>query len=389
MTTPSSSRSGADRCPGLLTPFVSADGAIVRLRLPGGRVDGVTVAEISSLAARFGDPDVTLTSRGSLQLRGLPAPLPRELITAIGDLGLIPSGAHDKARNILADPDAGLDDLVRALDHGLLADPGLAGLPGRFLLAVAQPGGPVLAEPWDIAIVDEGGRSRVLVDGRSVVVDRKDAARTALDVARRFLAAQSDATTWNVRDLPEAVRADLLTGGVPFAVEPSEAPVPGPDGDDLVALVPLGLLTPEMAAALATSRGSSQSSSRLDERGDVQGSTHLDQPVVVTPWRSIVVPGGAVRSDELAAAGFVTTPDSPWTVLTACAGAPSCARTGTPTRELALAAAPLIDPTGPPVHVIGCERACGHPARAHTIVLNPSTAADIVAAQHSPRHEKA
>ena len=44
--------------------------------------------------------------------------------------------------------------LVRdALDEGLLGDPGLAELPGRFLLAVTSPGGPVLAEPWDVAIV--------------------------------------------------------------------------------------------------------------------------------------------------------------------------------------------------------------------------------------------
>lgn len=337
---------------------------MVRLRLPGGRVDGVTLAEISSLAARFGDPDITLTSRGSLQLRGLPAPLPRELITAIGDLGLIPSGAHDKARNIIADPDESLDDLVEALDEGLLADRALAGLPGRFLLAVARPGGPVLGEPWDIAVVDEGGTARVIVGEHCVVMPREDAVEGALAVARRFLDTRSDAKTWNIRDLPVETRAALLPEGTPFAEEARETPTPGPIGDDLLVLVPLGLLTSQMAAALTS-------------------------PLRITPWRSIFVPGGASRCDELAAAGFVTTPDSPWTVLTACAGAPSCARTGTPTRELARAAAPLIDPTGPPVHVIGCERACGHPARAHTIVLNPSTAADIVAAQHSPRHEKA
>lgn len=361
---------------------------MVRLRLPGGRVDAATVRTISSLAVRFGDPDITLTSRGSLQLRGLPDPLPRELVTAIGDLGLVPSGEHDKARNIVADPHAGLDDLVDALDDGLLADRGLAGLPGRFLLAVGQPGGPVLGEPWDIAIVDEGGSARVLVGHHGVVVPRDDAARTALDVARRFLAARPDAKTWNVRDLPAAARVSLLPEGTPFVVETEAPPLPGPDADDLVALVPLGLLTPQMATALATSRGSSQGSSHLDEREDVQGSSHLSERVVVTPWRSIVIPGGADLADDLAEAGFATGPDSPWTVLTACAGAPSCARTTTSTRDLARAAAPLVDPAGPPVHVIGCDRSCGHPARAHTISLNPSTAADVVAAQRSPIIER-
>jgi len=349
----------------LLTPFVSADGAMVRLRIPGGRVDASTLHEIFSLASRFGNPDITLTSRGSLQLRGLPDPLPRELITAIDDLGLVPSGPHDKARNIVADPHIGLDDLVAALDEGLLADPELAGLPGRFLLAVAEPGGAVLGEPWDVAIVtsplaEVRGTSleaTILAADRAITVPREAAAAAGLDVARRFLAARTDDRTWNIRDLPDATRTDLLPGGLPFDVLAGEPPAPGPVGEDLVALVPLGLLTPAMAAALVG-------------------------PLRVTPWRSIVVPGAAGRAEELAAAGFVTAPDSPWTVLTACAGAPACARTTTPTRDLARAAAPLIDPAGPPVHVIGCERACGHPARPHTIALNPRNAADVVAAQH-------
>ncbi|WP_446667358.1 cobalamin biosynthesis protein CobG [Janibacter limosus] len=362
---------------------------MVRLRLPGGRVDAATVHAISSLAVRFGDPDITLTSRGSLQLRGLPDPAPRELVTAIGDLGLVPSGEHDKARNIVADPDESLDDPVEAPDEALLADPAPpAGLPGRFLLAVARPGGPVLGEPWDIAVVDEGGSVRVLVGDHGVVVPRDGAARTALDVARRFPAVRPDAKTWNVRDLPAAARGSLLPEGTPFVVEAEAPPLPGPDGDYLVALVPLGLLTPRMAAALATSRGSSQGSSHLDEREDVQGSSHLSERLVITPRRSIVVRGGAGLADDPAAAGFATAPDSPRTVLTACAGAPACAQTTTSTRDLALAAAPLVDPAGPPVHVIGCDRSCGHPARAHTISLNPSTAADVVAAQRSPTTER-
>ncbi|WP_338751436.1 cobalamin biosynthesis protein CobG [Janibacter alittae] len=363
MTTSVPSRGGADRCPGLLTPFVAEDGAMVRLRVPGGRLEAQTLAEIASLATRFGDPNLTLTSRGSLQVRGLPTPLPRQFIAAIDDLGLIPSGPHDTARNIVADPDARLDDLVADLDAALLADPALAGLPGRFLLAVARPGGPVLAEPWDVGIVDDAGSARVVVDGRCVQVPRGRAAPTALEVARRFLAARADARTWNVRDLPEDARADLLPAGIPFVGAIDAPPAPGPLGDDLVALVPLGLLTPDMAASLT-------------------GMVRL------TPWRSIVVPGGAAHVDELEAAGYDASPDSPWTVLTACAGAPSCGRTTTRTRDLAREAASVVDVDGPPVHVIGCERACGHPARGHTLSLNPTTAADVVAAQSSPRDEK-
>jgi len=368
VTSPSRARDGADRCPGLLAPFVSADGAMIRLRLPGGRVEAATLTAIADLARRHGDPSLTLTSRGSLQLRGLPDPLPRELVAAIGDLGLVPSGEHDRARNIVADPDPALDDPVASLDSGLLARPELAALPGRFLLTVARPGGPALAEPWDVAVVDEGRTARVVVDGRSVVVPRKEAAATALGAARRFLDARADERTWNVRDLPADARAELLPDAEPYVVDAAGPPSPGPLGDDLVVLVPLGVLTSTMARTLAEVLAP-----RPPRRGALR----------ITPWRSIVVPGGAERADDLAAAGLVTSPGSPWTVLTACAGAPLCGRTDTPTRSLARQAAHLLDPAGPPVHVTGCERACGHPARDHTTAPNPTTAMDIVAAQRS------
>lgn len=403
MTTRSPARDGADRCPGLLSPFVSADGAMVRLRVPGGRIAAADLVEISSLAGRFGDPDVTLTSRGSLQVRGLPSPLPRELVTAIGALGLVPSAAHDKARNVVADPAPALDDLVHELDEALLADDALAALPGRFLLAAAVPGGAVLGEPWDVAVVDEGASARVLVDGRALVVPRADAATTVLDVARRFLSVRGGERVWNVRDLPAEDRATLLPGGSPFVVDVGSPPPAGPLGEDLVVLVPLGLLTPAMAAALAgpagvrvepgpaarlAGRGAS-GALRCEPQRASKGSsaTSLETTLVVTPWRSVLVPGGAARAAELAAAGLVVSAGSPWAVLTACAGAPACARTTTPTRELARAAAPLVDPFGPPVHVIGCDRACGHPARPHTTALDPNCPDDVVRAQRRTPEE--
>ena len=48
--TGAAARDGADRCPGLLSPFVSADGAIVRLRIPGGYATTELLREVSSLS---------------------------------------------------------------------------------------------------------------------------------------------------------------------------------------------------------------------------------------------------------------------------------------------------------------------------------------------------
>lgn len=377
-------RSGADRCPGLLSPFVSADGAMVRLRVPGGWLPTATLRAVSDLAGAHGDPDLTLTSRGSLQLRGLPEVLPAEVITTVGDLGLVPSAAHDRARNIVADPgDPQVRAMVAALDAALLADDVAAGLPGRFLLAVAGPDGPVLAEPWDLAVVVDAAapaQATVLVDGRSLTVPADQASQVVLAVIHRFLAERPGARTWNVADLDADARAGLLPGAVPASPRPAAPPLPGPlpgattaPTRGLLAMAPLGLLTPAQVAALA----------------------EVAEEVQLTPWRAVLVPvagsdtgtgtDGATSGvpDRLSAAGLVLDPSSPWTVLSACAGAPGCARTEVPTRDIARAAAPRIDPAGPPVHVIGCERACGHPAREHLRVDSPAGADAVVAVQRA------
>ena len=368
--TGAATRDGADRCPGLLSPFVSADGAIVRLRIPGGYATTDLLREISSLATLHGDPAITLTSRGSLQVRGLPTPLPDELLTGLLATGTIPSGPHDRVRNIVCDPFApDLRRLVQQLDAALLDDPLLASLPGRTLLAVARPDGPVLAEPHDLAVVagPAAAEATVVVDGRGRVVTAAESASLAVEVLRRFLDARGDARTWNVADLPPDARAALLPGTRPVSHSPAAPPRPGRHGTALVALVPLGLLTPAMVDALAT----------------------VSPEVQVTPWRSVVVP--AAEDPERAAhllgrAGLVLDRASPWTVLSACTGAPGCARTDTPAQELARSATALLDPAGPPVHVVGCERACGHPARTHALSLRPTTPADVVAAQQARPH---
>ena len=147
-----STRLGADRCPGLLTPFVAQDGAIIRLRIPGGRVHVSTLAELLAIGTDFGAPMLAVTSRTNLQVRGLPDPLPEEVMVRAEATGLLPSSTHERARNILAAPRAPeLGPLVAELDVALCADPLLADLPGRFLFAVSDATGSVLTEPFDVA----------------------------------------------------------------------------------------------------------------------------------------------------------------------------------------------------------------------------------------------
>ena len=161
-TDPVTSRDAADRCPGVLRLAQAADGYLARVRLPGGLVAGEQLRALADLATELGDGRVELTSRGNVQLRALPADAADPLTAALTRAGLLPSLDHDRVRNVLASPLAGLDDLgsgrdltemVGALDAGLCARPRLAELSGRFLFAIDDGRGDVAGLGADVVAV--------------------------------------------------------------------------------------------------------------------------------------------------------------------------------------------------------------------------------------------
>lgn len=351
-------RTGSDRCPGLLRPHLAADGALVRLRVPGGVVRVEVLTDILCAASEFGAPVVQLTSRANLQLRGLPDPLPAPFVERIRVAGLLPSSSHERVRNIVAAPlSSALGGLVAELDTALCADPDLAELPGRFLWAISDARGSVLDTPWDIAFQQVTPRHGLLLVGtHGLEVSREDAVRHLLERARVFLRSRTSPAQWNVRDLPPD--SPVFAGMTPRTPRVATALRPGAVGGDLVVGVPLGTLRSHHVQALARAAAT----------------------VVLTPWHSLVIRAGAAAAPRLSEAGLVVTPDSAWSRLSACVGAPSCAHTSTPTLDLTTAAAARLAPRGSRVHVVGCDRRCGSPRGAHTLVVAPSQAQTIVTA---------
>ena len=359
-------RPAADACPGVSRPFAAADGAIVRVR-PGGQP--VPVAALSALldiVATQADPTLQLTSRAALQLRGLSDPVPADVRRAIRATGLVLSDDHELVRNVVATPLSGLDGggrcdvrpVVRALDAAVCADPALAALPGRFLFVLDDGRGDVARESFDIGLLAlDARRAAVLVGApdRGFVVDLDDAPSAMVGVARRFLDARAAAApqAWHVRELNGHLDPPVLDVDLP----PTPPHPVGAVGDHAVAAVPLGLLT----------------------RQQVDTLSRLADEVVVTPWRSLVVPGAATELDLLEEVGLVVAPGSPWLRLHACTGAPGCARTDIDTRGLARALAPALPPGPLPVHLSGCERRCGATAPGFVDVLAPRSLADAVA----------
>ena len=120
----------------------AADGHLARIRLPGGLIGAGQIRVLARLASELGDGRVELTSRGNVQLRGLAPSAAGPLTDELAVAGLFPSPEHDRVRNMVASPLAGLDGgpdltaIVQALDAALCARPRLAELPGRFLFAV-------------------------------------------------------------------------------------------------------------------------------------------------------------------------------------------------------------------------------------------------------------
>ena len=319
-----------------------ADGWLARVRLPGGLIDGAALAGLADLAAALGDPALELTSRGNLQLRGLPAGCADELADRLAALGLAPSPTHERVRNVAASPLAGIDGgrdltgLVRALDAAICADPRLAQLPGKFLFALDDGRGDVAGDA-DVAAVVRGGIAQV--EGLRVAAD--DAPATLVRAAHAFLDERDaqGSNAWHVDELVDGrARLRARLGGVAVAPLPTPPPRPiGRIGDALVVGVPLGRLSQAQARWLAAAAAELR----------------------VTPWRRVVIPN-ADPGARPATVGLVTDPSSPWLAVTACAGRPRCLQARADVQ--ADAAAALERFAGRRVHWSGCERRCGRPS---------------------------
>ncbi|GAA1692695.1 nitrite/sulfite reductase [Kribbella yunnanensis] len=331
----------------MLAVHQAADGGLARIRVPGGLLSVTQLDVLRTASLDLGDGRLELTSRGNLQIRALRPDGPRELSDRLYRAGLLPSLTHERVRNILVSPLSGLDGrydvlpLAAALDRALCADPGLADLPGRFLFALDDGRGDLVASGADVLVQAVDAREALLTLGtRGVRVGWGDVVELMLAAAATFLEVR-DAAEWRIAEVVDGESRILeplnlqATDELPTAGAPVEA---GPHGSALAVTVPLGSLTQEQAVLL----------------------TEVAEWIRVTPWRSVVVP--AMASAPLEAVGLITTPDSMWSGVTACAGRPGCAKALADVRGDAQRIAPQMVRDGRRVHWSGCERRCGKPA---------------------------
>jgi precorrin-3B synthase len=361
-----------DACPGILTLHPARDGHVARIRLPGGYVRRAQWAALAALAADFGDGCLDLTARGNVQLRGLQPAAAAELARRAARAGLLPSGAHDRSRNITASPLSGLGGrrplrrLVGALDAALIADPELAALPGRFLCAMDDgTGGAALADS-DLGLRRSSGRVEVFVAGRSsgVRVPARAAVPAVLTAAREAIARGVGSQVTRIRDLADggASVAAAIGGALGPPASPDDGRLPlgitsrdttsAPDSAVAVIAAPLGRLTGAQIVLIGT----------LLRSGEVIRLAPAGRAAI-----PLSVPSGAAQASlpilaRLAGSGLLTSDDDALAGVTACSGL-ACSRA---VADVRAAARPL--PGHPRTHWAACPRSCGRPRDAEAVI---------------------
>ncbi len=345
-----------DACPGALQLHQAADGALARVRLPGGMILPEQLEALAYAATEFGSPAMELTSRGNVQLRSITDT--SAVANVLAAAGLLPSETHERVRNIIASPLSGriggttdVRGLVVELDEAIQSEPALADLPGRFVFGVDDGRADIsgLAADAGAQFLSEA-TAALLFAGRDtgVRLTKPDIVPTLIDVAKRFASIRGKA--WRIAELADttALLSEFTVSAAPGATWPAvHRPPVGwlPQDDGRIALgaaAPLGVLQARVAQFLAA----------------------IGAPMAITPWRSVLVfdldegvADTALR--VLAPMGLVFDENSPWLSVSACTGSPGCDRSAADVRADATAA--LDDPADEHRHFVGCERACGSP----------------------------
>lgn len=357
-------------CPSVHAPFLELDGALVRIRLPGGWLTARAARTLAGLAAEVGAGPFELTNRANLQLRGLPdgaVPVVRDaLVTA----GIVPADAGaDERRNVLASPTAGVDadelvdtrPLVSAVADRLVSTR-CSGLSPKF--GVLFDGGGavhVRGRKHDVAFgalrgADGAVRYEVRFAEPLPLAHRPDEMVSTVEPERVLEVVDAAIAGWRTSsalerrsgsDLAVPTRAASVSA---VGVQPQKQP-----GRVWVGAVPLlGRLDVEMLTGLAD----------LATRAG-------DGELRITPWRAVVLTGvaevdAAVVVGACERLGFVCDAAHPANVVVACAGARGCAAGFVDTQADArsivdrLVAVP-VSQRPQSIHVSGCDKGCARP----------------------------
>jgi precorrin-3B synthase len=380
-------------CPSLAAPMPTGDGLLARITPTSATIPLDSLAAVSAAARGHGNGIIEVTSRGSIQIRGLTeasAPAFAETVAAI-DIDRI--DGVPIAANPLAGLEAGetfdasalaakLRDAIHAAElNGRLAPKVSVVIDGGGALrldalaadvrlrAGAGPNGPQLHVSLG------GGAQSAMVPG---VVSPGNAVETALRLLAVIAARGPAARARSILqaegvDPFRAAIADLVTASPTALVRPRSEPIGAhPLRDGRIAL----------GIGLAFGHTDADALERLIEaarRAQACGfRTAPDRALLVIGATPECAGALVAAAEEL---GFVTQPDDPRRSIAACPGAPFCACTETPTRALAPSVAAAIRSMldgSVDVHLSGCAKGCAHSGAASLTMVGGTDGCGII-----------
>jgi precorrin-3B synthase len=384
-------------CPGLSTPMQTGDGLLVRL-LPSGTIPLAAFSALCEAAQAHGNGVIEITSRGSIQVRGLSDASAPEFAEAVAALDIAAEDGVPVLCNALAGLDASeifdptflATELRRAIAHHALASD---------------------LSPKVSVVIDGGGATGL----ETVAADiRLRAQQTNGSVALRIGVGGDEARTTELDDIAptQAIEAvlrlldviahggrdararDILAvegeqlfrsaiTGLPVSARPHKS---GNERTAAIGAFPLRDGTIACGIGLAFGHADARSLERLVEAARATGARGLR----TAPERALLAIGLTSETATIFAAtaeqlGFIARADDPRRKVVACAGAPICASAHIASRALgpAIAASAAAKVYGT-IHISGCAKGCAHAAAAAlTVVGTPEGCALI--ADGSPR----
>ena len=333
-------------CPGLSAPMATGDGLLVRL-LPIGTVTLDALAVLCAAARQYGNGVIEITSRGSIQIRGLSTTTAPRFAAAVAALGI----AAEDGIPVLTNPLAGLDaediidasvlaaDLRRALAQRALA----SRLSAK--VSVAIDGGGALSLDGitaDVRLRAEAveGVAALYVgvggDGRNATRLGCVADRDGVEVATRLLDVLAQrGRVARMRDVAAADGIAVLHSAVADLIIHDGPARSESQFSDTIGLHPLRDGTFAYGVGLAFGHADATSLQRLTEAAEAAGARGMR----AAPGRALMVVGltRQTASSFAAAAealGFIVRADDPRRHVIACAGAPICASADIAARAL-------------------------------------------------------
>jgi precorrin-3B synthase len=383
-----SMRRGA--CPGLSAPMATGDGLLARLTPAGSTISLDAFAGLCAAARTHGNGVIEITSRGSIQIRGLSAPSAPLFAAEVASLGIEASDGIP----VLTDPLAGLTDADILDAHALAASlrKALADAPFASRLSakvsVAIDGGATLHLDGLTADI----RMRAIDSGHAHVVLAADAATAtplgavplerAVECVMRLvetLAATSPQS--RMREAIQGAGLNKFKSAASGLLVDRPAPTLGTAADP-IGIHPLSSGHNALGVGLPFGHSDSETLLRLIAAARQTGAAGLR----TSPSRALLLVGlspDATRqlAAEANALGFIVDPVDPRRKIVACAGAPICASGEIAARTIAPAiteaARSLSD--GAIIHISGCAKGCAHPAPAALAAFGRDGRCDVFA----------